>query len=393
VAEDVRLAQEHARDLDAAQRARVDLLCGDALSGVGVNDPAETMLTRAAEEFRRAGNDGAEGWAVLRLLRAVAHGRGDFAAADELFPRALRKLERAGDLQLLAYARLALANRARLLGRFPEALEFARDALQRYETLGLTSPVNYVLAYVSECLTATGQPAEALDVAREMRQRCRSANLASWVVAAELLEAQALLRLGEPAEALLVLDAIQERTEVGDPWIAGAAQLVRVEALLVGGDIERAGATIPEARAACEWAGHPWYTAWSWLVLGETELATGRAEEATAAFTRGLERYEGLHQHPPGAAASCEGLAAAARVHGLPEDVARWLGAATHFRDECGAVATPGTQARNRNLMSWSAQQLGSAGFHTSWHEGEAWAVRWLEDSLWDRDASLRSVG
>jgi predicted ATPase/DNA-binding SARP family transcriptional activator/tetratricopeptide (TPR) repeat protein len=359
----------------AAEAAMVSLLVGDALTAIPEGlEAAERHLTDAFSYFRAHGPAWAAGWATIRQVRVDGFLRADLRAASQRLARAMETLRAAGDLHLLAYGQLIVANMARLHGSLPAGLEAITEALVLYGELGIRSPFHECQHIEGSLLTELGRLDDAAHAWRGLRDDAARTGASGARFGAELGLAEVHARAGRYHEAGAILEAeYAARTDPDDVTTTGPilVLLAPVAAMLARTEDATARTRRLRDQAMATWGGSPvpWYQLRALLAAGEASLYVGDDRQATDLLEEAARRASDLEQ-PHRAAAAAEGLAVLAGKGGAHEEVVELLGAAYQLRDDTGAAAWSNVVERNTRLLRGARQQLGADAFTGAWGRG-----------------------
>jgi tetratricopeptide (TPR) repeat protein len=150
--------------LDLAAAAGEDFYAVDAAHMLGICEPPERRTEwhlRALEMAERATQPRARNWlgSLYNNLGWTLHDQGDYAAALDLFEKALRFREAQGSRPEILVARWCVARAQRSLGQVEAALAAQRELAAERERLH--EPDGFVLEEIAECLLLLGRPDEA----------------------------------------------------------------------------------------------------------------------------------------------------------------------------------------------------------------------------------------
>jgi hypothetical protein len=359
---------------DRDVRAHVQLLVGDALTRSPQRfEAAADHLDAAIEHFARHGPAWAEGWALLRRIRVDGLRNADLATAATRLARATKRLEVAGDRQLLAYAQLITANIARLHGSLGEGLDAIAAAIRSYEQLGYVLPLREARHLEALLLTELGRLDEADDRWRLQASEAERTGSSTGRFFAALGLAEVLARRGELRSASEALDHLLAADD-GDPGVIGPLLVVLtpVAALLA-----RSGAELEEVRHRAErlltaWGDGPvpWHQVRARLAVAEAALAVGDRQGAARHLDEAAviaARVEAPHR----LAEVAEGRAALAAVDGDEVAVLRSLGAAARLRAQTGAAGWRHVDERNAVLEAGARERLDAEVALAAWRRGE----------------------
>ena len=158
-------AKPHFREAwEIATAAGADAFAVDAAHMLGIVETGDASVAwnRRAIELAQASSDPkARRWlgSLYNNLGWTFHDKGDFAAALDLFRKALKAREEAGKTSDVRVARWCVARALRSLGRFDEALATQEALLEAGRAEN--APDGYVEEEIGECLAALGRAAEA----------------------------------------------------------------------------------------------------------------------------------------------------------------------------------------------------------------------------------------
>jgi predicted ATPase/DNA-binding SARP family transcriptional activator len=358
-----------------AEAAMVSLLVGDTLTAIPEGlEAAERHLTAAASYFRAHGPTWADGWATMRQVRVDGFLRADLRAAAARLARSMELLRAAGDLHLLAYGQLIVANMARLHGSLPEGLEAIAEALRLYGSLGIRSPLRECQHIEASLLTELGRLDDAAAAWGRLRDDAERTGANGARFGAELGLAEVHARAGRYHEADAILEAeYAARTDPDDATTTGpiVVLLAPVAALLARTDDDAARARRLRDEAMATWGTSPvpWYRLRALLAAGETSLHVGDDPEAADLLEEAARRASDLDQ-PHRAAAAAEAFAVLATGRGAHDEVVRLLGAAYQLRDDTGAAAWGYVVERNVRLLRDARRHLGADAFTGAWARG-----------------------
>jgi tetratricopeptide (TPR) repeat protein len=149
---------------ETAAAAGADAYAVDAAHMLGIVETGDTSVVwnRRAIELAQASSDPkARRWlgSLYNNLGWTFHDKGDFAAALDLFRKALNAREEAGKTSDVRVARWCVARALRSLGRLEEALSMQEALLT--EGKAESASDGYVEEEIGECLEALGRAAEA----------------------------------------------------------------------------------------------------------------------------------------------------------------------------------------------------------------------------------------
>jgi tetratricopeptide (TPR) repeat protein len=147
-----------------ARAYQEDELAVDAahmLAIVARPDQQQDWNLRALDLAERSDQPGARKWfgSLYNNIGWAYHDAGKYTEALELFQKALRVREQAGERAQIRIARWCVARALRSLGRIEEALAIQRWLLEELNTTGETD--GYVYEELAECLLALGKADEA----------------------------------------------------------------------------------------------------------------------------------------------------------------------------------------------------------------------------------------
>jgi len=142
---------------ERAREAKADGFAVDAAHMMGIVESDEASVAwnrRAIALAEESGDPKARRWlgSLYNNLAWTFHGRGDFAAALDLFEKALAAREAEGSEHAIRTARWSFARALRSLGRVDDALRIQQSLLVAGEADG--SPDGYVHEEIAECLLA-----------------------------------------------------------------------------------------------------------------------------------------------------------------------------------------------------------------------------------------------
>ena len=184
---------------ERAREAEADGFAVDAAHMMGIVESDEESVAwnlRAIALAAESADPKARRWlgSLYNNLAWTFHGRGDFAAALDLFEKALAAREAEGSEQLIRIARWSVARALRSLGRVDEAIRIQRSLLAAGEADG--APDGYVHEEIAECLLSRdpsdGDAAAAPHFAAAYRLLARDA----WLSRDEPDRLERMRRLG-----------------------------------------------------------------------------------------------------------------------------------------------------------------------------------------------------
>jgi tetratricopeptide (TPR) repeat protein len=136
----------------------------DAAHMLAIVEPPEQQLDwnlKALALAEQSADPRARRWqgSLYNNIGWTYHDAGDYARALEMFQKALRCREEAGQPRQIHIARWCIGRALRSLGRYEEALRLQRELLAEREASG--EPDGYSHEELAECLLALGRPDEA----------------------------------------------------------------------------------------------------------------------------------------------------------------------------------------------------------------------------------------
>jgi tetratricopeptide (TPR) repeat protein len=294
-------ARLFARVGDRANSVLADIGAGDAQAYGGDLHGAQLLYRRALERAATHGLPVAASTAALALAEtALAEGRHDEALAG--LARASEAFAALGLPLVQAEAERALADAYLELGLRAEASRLYADVLRH---AGEASPTA-AWAWLQRARIHAGDG--ELDAAATAIDRAEALFTAHGNAlgpgATALARAALALAAGQAGAAVAAADAALQRLPSPVPQ-AGAAQLIRAQAILAD------GRTAPADRAAAEAALHRLATGGgaaapltlrepAWLALGRCHRARGEREAARAAFEQAMLAAEAVRSRLPG---------------------------------------------------------------------------------------------
>ncbi|SDH12805.1 BTAD domain-containing putative transcriptional regulator [Nonomuraea jiangxiensis] len=159
---------EYERVADPVGRARAEWFLATAVIDFGDTEATRTLLERALDTFRAAG----DGWgeaAALSSRAMLAHMRGDPAALEHDARRAAKLFGELGDDWGVLQATDWLIGLADLTGDHAEAARMSRADLRTAEELGLWSDVAGRLSWLAWTSVQAGEHSSALEYAEQAR--------------------------------------------------------------------------------------------------------------------------------------------------------------------------------------------------------------------------------
>lgn len=277
-----------ALDIPPEDSAWVCLLAGDALTSAGEYLASREPLERAIKHFEDTAVDWAAGWGNLRLVRALALA-GDFPSADEILPIAEAQLRRADDLQMIAYTRLVVGNRERMLGRFQQGFAAASDARDRFVALGQEQVADECRFLAIRALVNLGRWETAIEDALGFVELTEAARRQTSEAGARLLLGQALAGAEQIDEAREVFSALERDAEsLGAGDLALAASVDMVSLALLGGDIDEARGRLGSV-TVLHGSESPWTVATVCIAEARVAFAANRLADAANAATEALD--------------------------------------------------------------------------------------------------------
>jgi predicted ATPase/DNA-binding SARP family transcriptional activator len=350
---------------DPVVGAHVHLLVGDALtrSPQGFEEAAE-RLDAAAAHFARHGPAWAEGWALLRRIRVDGFRRADLDTARSRLALAVERLETAGDRQLLAYARMIVANIARLSGTFTEGLVAIGEAIRAYETLGFALPLREARHLEALLLTELGRLDESDDRWQALAAEAERTGSSTGRFFATLGRAEVHARRGDLDVARTMLEPeLEAVTGVADPGVIGPLLVVLtpVAGLLARNTHEAATVRSLGDRLLAAWGEGPvpWHQVRAQLAVAEAALALDDHEAAAHHFDEAAE-LAGCVEQPHRLAEVAEGRAVLASSRGDHRAVLALLATSSRLRADTGAAAWRHVVQRSARLHDEARDQLGT---------------------------------
>jgi class 3 adenylate cyclase/tetratricopeptide (TPR) repeat protein len=211
---------------------------------------------------------------------------------------ALQHLPRTPDtIEQLIDVRLELRNALLPVGEPARVLTHLREAGELATAVGDSRRTGWVTAYTSACFWSTGRYPEALEAAKDARALAHEvgdeplrayASIASTWIAHSLGDYRAGVRAGSEAVDILQHRHLMERLPI--PSLAGV--LVRtwlVSCLAELGEFSRATPLAEEAVRTAEHVGEPWSLVDAYLGLGVLRLRQGEVDAARAVLENGVE--------------------------------------------------------------------------------------------------------
>ena len=149
---------------ESARAAGADGYAVDAAHMLGIVEPGDSSMAwnRRAIEFAQASSDPkARRWlgSLYNNLGWTYHEKGEFAAALDMFQKALQARQESGTKSDIRVARWCVARALRSLGRLDEALKTQETLL--LEGKAENAPDGYVEEEIGECLLGLGRATEA----------------------------------------------------------------------------------------------------------------------------------------------------------------------------------------------------------------------------------------
>lgn len=266
---------------------------------------------------------------VLHAAATLCWAQGDFARAAPLLEESLAMAEQLGDRPRIARELSSLGIVASEQGDFPRAVQLLEESLALDEALGNTHGVAVSLASLAAIAYFRGQ--------YEQARRFYTRSLAVFREEEDQHSiAIALLNLGDVA-----------RKQGDDEHVAAFFE----ESLVLFRELESKTGT-----------AHALYN------LGNMALDQGRVEPARAFYGEALRLFGDLG-HAQDVATVLVGFAALEMAHGLPERVARLLGAVEATCEATGVRLNPPDQADYDRMVAAIRSQLGEEAFEAAWAE------------------------
>lgn len=320
-----------------AQRARIEARRAAVEQAQGRLREAIAWCERAIAdaEIGQAKDALAHGLNVLDSAY-VALGQPDRATHGR---RALQLFDELGELSQKAGLLNNLGILAYYDGGWDEALASYREAREAWEQAGDRWAASFAASNIAEVLSSQGRLDEAAPLLRDVLRVSQAAGTRSRVATALAELGKLEARRGEIAGALARLrDARAIFAELGEEAAALDVDARIAEALVLGGDAERAGALARRALGRAEDADAGPLSAPVLLrVLGLAHLLAGRLEPGREALRRSVAAAEAIRSNYD-VAVALDALAHAERLAGAD-------GAAAARRDalfeRLGIVSTP----------------------------------------------------